>query len=542
MLMKKYLALLVSAITIIAMSSCSDSSSDNGGGGGGGSSSLTVSSLAVKGGSIIGAKALAVASKNSSSNKAKGSRADMTDSDAETVDVLYKVSSDGKFIEVNYTFEVEFVETTEGEDGKKQKEYFTQQIQSSLQIHPNFVYDIADDYLWLANCFFYIPGYESMENNAVKKALTKIRDEYNTAHRATHGGQYIIRKSDGVMFTWEIADGAPKDMSDGYNPPSMLFGWLHSASNKVYVREGGYFKRNYPHGRVVRLDFNGTTVKGTEVIPLSKDVCSILPAENNNLGVVVTKVVTEGNETKQFPSPYVFVTSSNKLVPLNVGTYDVDHIYWSLLSINGTLYAMENYHRGDANPGANILRFYRVNVNGDEARVGDAVASLETSVGWYDDKFFGVGASTDKTSFTFFTQDYQNDWKAVINTFYPDEKRISSRYLPDHYNENSGLYVDGIACNEPTEQGFYVCDLSKDQAEYVTIDWSGVQQYKAQVQNLEAVHFEAANMSEKYVGKTADGKMYTFWVPITGENQGKAVLYTDENGDADLDVKVLTDI
>ena len=91
------------------MSSCSDSSSDNGGGGGGGSSSLTVSSLAVKGGSIIGAKALAVASKNSSSNKAKGSRADMTDSDAETVDVLYKVSSDGKFIEVNYTFEVEFV-------------------------------------------------------------------------------------------------------------------------------------------------------------------------------------------------------------------------------------------------------------------------------------------------------------------------------------------------------------------------------------------------------------------------------------------------
>ncbi len=36
--MKKYLALFVSAITIIAMSSCSDSSSDNGGGGGGGSS------------------------------------------------------------------------------------------------------------------------------------------------------------------------------------------------------------------------------------------------------------------------------------------------------------------------------------------------------------------------------------------------------------------------------------------------------------------------------------------------------------------------
>ena len=523
--MKKIVFSLMVCVTMITLASCSSSSD------GGGIGNVNVGKVQLKRGAIAGAKALAVAAKAGSSRGASTRAA----GDATQVDALYKVSDDGKFIDVAYTYDVE-VKEGEGDDAQ----IVIQRVQQHLKIKPNFIFKVGADYLWLANCYYEIPDYEEMAEDGVKKALTQIRDDFNNKYRASHGAHYIIRKSDGAMFQWEAADGAPNPMDDGYNPQSMLNGWFHAIGNIFYVREGGYqLGRGNQNitGRVVRITATGTTLASQEVVAASESITRILPA-GENFCMIKT-------DAQRRPTPYIFFTRTQQLVPLEVPTWTGEgQVCWSAVSLAGKLYAMSNYHRGDANPGANILRFYEVNISGNTATVGNMIAEMETSVGFTDDKFFGVGYVTDNTSFTFFSQDYTNQWSGQICTFEPTAsgEKIHSRPLPQHFNDNYNMYVDGIACEEATGQGFWLCDLSKDQADYIQLDWSTASSWQSKMASMTAVHFEAANMSLKYECKTTDGQTVIAWVPITGSKRGKVSILTDADGNAAYDVKVVVNM
>lgn len=520
--MKKKFYLWMMVLALISLASCSSDDKD------GSIGNVKFGSVSLKGSNIKGAKSLAVASKTSATRGGELTRAA---GDATQVDALYKVSDDGKFIEVSYTFNLE-VEEGEGDDVQT----VIQQVQQKLKIKPNFIFKVGDDYLWLANCFYEIPDYADMAENGVKKALTTIRDEFNTAHRAQHGAHYIIRKSDGAFFQWEPADGAPNPMDDGYNPQSMLNGWFHAVGSDFYVREGGYKRGTQGWtGRVVKVSASGSTLGSQEVIPSSENITRILPAGNN-----FCLIKSDGQHR---PTPYFYFTQTRQVVPLQTPTENVDgEVYWSAISLAGKVYAMRNYHRGDANPGANILSFYKVNVSGNTASVGDKITEMETSVGFDDDKFFGVGYVSDNATFTFFSQDYTNSWSGQISTFDSVKGTINTRALPQHYNDNYNMYVEGIACSEATSQGFYLCDLSKDEAEYITLDWSQASAWQSMFTKMEAVHFEAANMSLKYQCTTTDNKTVVAWVPISGANRGKVKILTDADGNANYDVKVVVDM
>ena len=109
--------------------------------------------------------------------------------------------------------------------------------------------------------------------------------------------------------------------------------------------------------------------------------------------------------------------------------------------------------------------------------------------------------------------------------------------LPAHYPGSINAFIDGIACGDVDNDGFYVCDITKDVAERVNLDWSAASQY----QNLARtyVHFEAANMSIKYEATTSNGEKIALWVPITGVNKGKVSVMTGANGENyDVDVVV----
>ena len=531
--MKKYVIIFITSLVICALIACSDNSNSIG--------NINYNNITLKSGNIVGAKALAVASKSSKTTRTAITRGDgnkdnssHNNSTATATDALYKLSDDGKFIEITYTFDVTF----EDEDDPE-AEKFTEKVQANLRISPNFIYNVGDDFLWLANCFYAIPNYDQMPEDAVKKALTSIRDEFNNAHHDSHGAHYLIRKSNGAMYEWSTANAAPYAMADGYNPPSMLGRWFHAIGKKMYVRDNFFYPNPYygnPFctGRVVCISDNGSSLNYTEVIPASQKVTSILPA-GKNLGVICA-------DENNYPVPYIFFTASNTLVPLetsNLSRSSGVGTCWSLLSVGGELYAMSNYKRGDANEGGNMLRFYKINYGNGQASVGEQVAELEASIDWNDDKFFGTGASTTANTFTFFAQDYRNNWRATINTFSPDTKEVRTRYLPDHYNDNSNFYIEGIACNEVTDKGFYVCDLSKDQAEYVALDWSNASNWQSKVESMEYVHFEAAFMAVKYEITTTDKQQITAWVPITGESAGKVSIFTDDNGDPNLIINVL---
>lgn len=525
--MKKTLFFLMACVAMIPLASCS--SDDDGGGDG--NVNVNIGSVRLKSGAIAGAKALAVASK-AGNTRGVATRAA---GDATQVDnALFSVSDDGKYIAVTYTYDVE-VKDGDGEDAQTA----IQRVQQNLRITPKFIFRVGSDYLWLANCFYTIPDYEQMPEDGVKKALTKIRDEFNEAHHSTHGVQYIIRKSDGAMWQWEAADGAPQAMDDGWNPQDMLNGWFHEIGGKMYVREGGYNMskgQNQFTGRVMRLTVSGSSFSSQEVKPLSDNITRILPA-GDNLCLIQT-------DAQRHPTPLIYLTGSNTTVPLQTpqATPLYGHIeeHWSAVSIDGKLYAICNSQRGDIY--GNSLAFYHVNISGNKAEVGNKIAEMNTSVSFDDDKFFGVGYATTAKTFSFFSQDSQHNWQAMINTFDPVAGTISSRALPEHYNDNSGQYSEGISCSEATDRGFYVCDLSKDAAEYVQLDWSNASQWQSKVTKMTFVHYEMGNMSVKYECQTSDGQKIVAWVPIVGENAGKVVINTDDSGDAGYDVKVVVDM
>ena len=145
-----------------------------------------------------------------------------------------------------------------------------------------------------------------------------------------------------------------------------------------------------------------------------------------------------------------------------------------------------------------------------------------------------VGAATNAATFTYI----QDGNPVKLYTFDPEEEEISVRNLPAHYPAAKGWYIDGIACNDANAQGFWVCDLSKDEAEHIALDWSGLPDYQSRVTSMVPVHFEAACMAEKYIGTTSDGNKLTFWVPVTGANAGKVTLLTMD-GDGGYDISVL---
>ena len=535
--MKKYLYLSGLMLTAIAFVACSDGNGD--GGSYANFNNLNVTSVVASSSNIKNAKTLAVGRKNGTlKTRAAG--------DVTTVNTLLKVSDDMKFIEVNYTFDVEVA--LKDENGKNilvdgsdeenpEVQTIIERVNSSIKISPNFIFNVGEDYLWLSNCFYEIPGYSEMEESPVKKILTQIRDGYNEAHHNVHGGQYLIRKSDGALFEWSIADGAPNDLNDGYNPQSMLNGWLHAVGNHIYVREGGYEIDHYhPSGRVLCITDRGSELSYEQIIPAEVDgydVAHILPA-GNNLGVVCREKNTK------FPVPYIYNTSTKTLKRLT--GIDVDeNTRWSLITIAGEFYAVRNHHHPDGVDEPNSLGFYRVNTN--DATVGERVYEEVISIGvsFDDDKFFAKGFATTESTFKFIlNDDGQNPPVRIMCTFNPKatgEGKFTKRNIPSYYPGSINAYIEGIGCGNVTKDGFYVCDITKDEGEWVSLDWSDAAQY----QNLERkyVHFEAANMSIKYEATTKNGDNIALWVPIVGENRGKVAVYSDANGGSyDIDVMV----
>ena len=480
---------------------------------------VKVGSVSIKEASIAGAKRLAVASKTGAGTKA------LTKDGNEAMDALYKVSDDGKFIDVTYSFNIE-VEEGEGEEART----VTQAVQASLRISPNFIFSVNDDFLWLANCYYYIPGYEEMSGGPIKDVLTTIRDEFNSSHHQSHGAHYLIRKSNGTMYEWAVSDGAPFGMADGYNPPTMLDSWFIPAGNKMYVREGGHATEHgemSSTGRVICISDDGASLSFNDVIPASENVFHIIPGENGNLGVIC--------KDGQYFAPKVYLSASSRLVPLTIPeALAAETAKWSIISIQGKLYAVRNLHHPDGTDDIhNSMGFYSILIADGAATVGSLVAEMEDAeVHWDSDQVMN-GAATRTDTFTYI----QDGSPAKLYTFDPKAATMGVRNLPAHYPAAKGWYINGIACNEASAQGFYVCDLSKDEAEYVALDWSDVSEYQSKVTSMTAEHFEAACMAVKYIATTSDGSKQTFWAPVTGSNAGKLILLNaDDNGGYDINV------
>ena len=420
---------------------------------------------------------------------------------------LYTVSADGTMVEVTYQVDVE------GVDGE-----VAETIQANLIISPGFVFPIGEGWLWLANCHYDVKGgwANYPQDGDARHALSAIINDFSDKYHERHGAHYLIRKSDGALFEWTLEAGAPDGMDDGFKQPTFLNGWFHQLGKDLFVRAGGWNYEGISPGNVpslVRLKDNGSTLDAVNVLGDNISCWKIYPAGGTCLGGTFGYPGANGGMQGIIAPP----SYEPVLLQMEPGKESF------LLSIGGELYYANTYEKtipgGDGKDNwtqtESCTDFYHLNVTGSSVSLGNLICSINMRM----DPGQVFISTTDKLSW-WSGNEYDG---AVIHTLDPKAGTVSSRRLPDHYPSNEGAYVDGVAYSVDGTAGFWECDLSKDAAEYVTLDWSDAAEYQGKIVpgTLRMERFEAASLTLHFVAYLSNGTQLNFYASVTGADRGK---------------------
>ena len=462
---------------------------------------------------IAGAGMLAVA--QGAATKAEG---DVTVSPR----ALYSVSEDGTMVQVTYNVDVE------GADGE-----VAETIQANLIISPGFIFPVGEGWLWLANCWLDVK--DGWSNGTIpqgpgRSAISNILNEYNTSHHERHGGHYLIRKSDGALFEWAIEAGAPDGMDDGFKQPTFLNGWFHQFGKDLYVKHYGWAYDGGSDHYLYRLEDKGNTLDAVNLLGTNIQCGGIYPAENC-LGV---HFQYDGAWPLGIIAPPSFEPS---LLSLNVGEKNI-----FMLSIAKKLYVgvnvTETITEGDGKEtyerDVDKTYFYNLNINGTSVSLGNKICEAD---GWVD----GNGRAMVSSGETLSWWGGDGMGGSKIYTLDPKAGTVSSRSLPAHYPDNEGQYVDGKGYTVDGTAGFWECDLSKDAAEYVALDWSSAAEYQSKIVpgTLQLERFEAASLTLQFKASLTNGTQLAFYTSVVGDDRGKIKTTVGSSGNAGLVVATM---
>ncbi len=439
---------------------------------------------------------------------------------------LYTVSADGSMVEVTYNVDVE------GADGE-----VAQTIQANLIISPGFVFPVGEGWLWLANSHLDVKGgwnnYPTDGNKSARHALSKIINEFSAKYHDRHGAHYLIRKSDGALFEWTLEAGAPDGMDDGFKQPTFLNGWFHQLGKDLFVRTGGWNYEGINGGlpSLIRLKDNGSTLDAVNVLGDNISCWKLYPAGSTCLGG------TFGYPGAMGGMQGIIAPPSFEPVLLQVEASKESF----LLSIGGKLYYADTYEKeieeGDGKDSwtrtVACTDFYNLSVSASSVSLGNLICS-------FNDKMDpnGVYISTSEKLSWWAGNEYDG---AVIHTFDPKAGTVLSRKLPDHYPSNQGEYVDGVAYAIDGTSGFWECDLSKDAAEYVTLDWSSAAEYQGKIVpgTLRMERFEASSLTLQFVAYMSNGTQLNFYTSVVGADRGKIKTNVGSDGNAGMVVTTM---
>ena len=487
----KKMILAVLALSAVLVSSCNKD--------GEGGSNATVK---FRKANISGARMLALASAGAAT-KAEG---DITVGPK----ALYTVSEDGSMVEVTYNVDVE------GADGE-----VAESIRANLIISPGFVFPVGNGWLWLANCHYNVKGgwnnYPTDGNKSARHALSKIINDFSAKYHDRHGAHYLIRKSDGALFEWTLEAGAPNGMDDGFKQPTFLNGWFHQLGKDLFVRTGGWNYDGINGGlpSLIRLQDNGNTLDAVNVLGDNITCWKLYPAGSTCLGGTFGYPGANGGMQGIIAPP------SFEPVLLQVEGNKESF----LLSVGGKLYY--------ANSTESCTDFYNLTVSGSSVSLGNLICSLNKRM----DPNQVYISTTEKLSWW-----DGNEYDGTkIYTLDPKAGTVSSRTLPEHYPFLEGEYVNGVAYAIDGTAGYWECDLSKDAAEYVTLDWSSAAEYKSKIVpgTLRMEHFEASSLTLRFVAYMTNGTQLNFYTSVVGAERGKIKTNVGSDGNAGMVVTTM---
>ena len=443
---------------------------------------------------IAGAGMLALA-QGSSATKAEG---DITIGPK----ALYTVSEDGKMVQVTFNVEVE------GADGEVAEE-----IKANLIISPNFVFPVGEGWLWLANCSYAFKGdWEAYPEGPSKKAIGIIRDKFNESNHERNGAHYLVRKSDGALFEWTVEAGAPYAMDDGFKQPTFLNGWFYQLGGDLFVKVDGWGGMGENAGKLFRLQDKGSTLDVVNILGNNIGCGGMWPADgflgmrfNYDYASVLGILTPPSFEPTLLSTDALggekdmYMLSIDKKLYLAVNTV-VTHYYDD---------GKERYPDGEEY-GTEI---YSLNISGNSITLGNKICSVDH---W-------MNINNDAESFISSGKTLSWWSSSNIYTFDPTAGTVTSRSLPEHYPSEKGEYVEGVAYAVDGTVGYWECDLSKDAAEYVTLDWSSAAEYQSKIVpgTLRLERFEAASLTLRFKASLIDGTQLDFYTSVVGADRGK---------------------
>lgn len=431
---------------------------------------------------------------------------------------LYTVSPDGSMVQVSYNIEVE------GTDGE-----VAEAIQANLIISPNFIFPVGDGWLWLANCFYSFNGdWAAYPESTAKKAMGKIMDRFNETYHERHGAHFLIRKSDGALFEWTLEAGAPNGMDDGFKQPTFLKGWFHQMGKDLFVKVDGWGGMGAYAGKLFRLQDKGSTLAVVNVLGDNIGCGGMWPAD----GYLGMRFNYDGASAIGILAPPSFDPVLLQQEAENKETYLLSIANKLYLAVNTTTQryvdnGKEQYPDGE-DYGTDI---YNLIINGNSISLGSKICSVDHWMTYNNDpqKFISSGETLCWW--------YSNN----IYTFAPKSGTVTSRALPAHYPSDEEQYVNGVAYSVDGTAGYWECDLSKDAAEYVALDWSSAAEYQSKIVpgTLRLDRFEAASLTLQFKASLINGTQLDFYTSVTGSDKGVIKTSVGSGGNAGMVVTTM---
>ena len=406
----------------------------------------------------------------------------------------YSVSEDGTLVEITYTIEA------------KGNGEVVDMVKAKMRLVMENIFTIGDDWLWLYSCYYDFPGLEELKEPYYSMIKEKIDNFY---------GNFLVRKRDGALFYWDGRDGRPLYTNEGvpFYQQSDLNSVVECINGEIY--SNCWQQSHLISKGLFRLKDQGDQLAVTRMHNETLYSTSITPDDRGIIGLDIFYEGTNGS------TPGILFVNNLNITSIEVHDNPIlqsrQDLQWAFISVNNTLYAVTDF---DSEEGW-FTYFYTVDIDEAQSRVfaGELVAKSQAKP---DLSTFGVCRVSHKETFSWLDYGYKY-------TFDPKAKKVTSAVLPMHYPSDYTAYYNDVAyVMGDGERAFYICDMAKDGAEEVLIDWSEVDAFKAKLAPTTIKAFEPYNPRTQSFVKTAltlDGQKVTIMVDVAGGNKGKARVY-----------------
>lgn len=469
--MKRNLLFALAAIVVaIGMSSC------EGEGG-------NVNGVKFRRMNLNGVNTLALASRGQKADKNAPVRMRAAGEDDLVEDgMAYSVSGDGTLVEITYA-----IDASGGGDAKNL-------IKANLRLSMQYVYAIGDEWLWLYGCNYVYPDLDDLPEPAYSK-IKEVIAEHSDNHN-----NFLVRRKDGALFEWDGSQGRPfygnvkwdADQTD-------IYGIVEAINGEIYANSDYH---SMPiHNTLYRLKDEGDQLAVTTMHSdkLTTDV--IMPDKRGALGLNLFYQNEYGDYTGN-GIPGVMFIPSGKIVGFDEN--------YRLISVDETLYALGQIE------GQPVVYSATLSEAEGKAVLGEKVAEI-SGASIYDLENLPDVSRNSKATWMLGGQKFVfdfNNWS------------LSSSPLPAYYPDEG--YYQGIAyVMSGDQQAFYICDLSKSEAEQVVIDYTELNSDASIVKSTISANWQYVPRAQSFrkSALTIDGYETTIILPVSGDNKGKARVY-----------------